>query len=391
MWTTHVARRAPLSWLWIVGVSAAWISAGCTSSPGTAADAGTTPSSGKLQLGAASATVVESAGHLTVSVSRIGGSSGAVSVHVDSADGTAHAGEDYGPLSTTVSFADGEVGPKTVDLSVANDTAVEGTETFTVRLSAPSGGAALGTPTSATISILDDDGAGAQGFGLNDTGVTGCATTSAAGLPCASPDAGTSDFPGQDGENGRDVTAADDRDGHAGFSFLKLDGAGVALPDQSVGYATTPWACVADRVTGLVWEVRTTDGGLRDRRWTYSWYASSGLRGGARRGTSNGGTCSDTSSCDTAKYVAAVNATGLCGASDWRLPTRAELLSLVDYGAGTAPLIDLNFLPDGSSDTWWSATPDWTGKAWVVDFETGATLSSPSEFPNPVRLVRRGG
>src|SRR5262249_51656354 len=152
------------------------------------------------------------------------------------------------------------VGPKTVDLAVANDTAVEGTENFTVTLSAPGGGASLGSPSSATISILDDDGAGSggQGFGLNDTGVTGCATASDAGLPCASTAAGTDAFPGQDGQRGRDVNLANDADGHAGFSFVKLDPRGTALVDQSVPYTTTPWACLADQITGLTWEVRTT-------------------------------------------------------------------------------------------------------------------------------------
>jgi hypothetical protein len=31
---------------------------------------------------------------------------------------------------------------------------------------------------------------------------------------------------------------------------------------------------VRDNVTGLVWEVKTADGGLRDQKWSYTWYDS---------------------------------------------------------------------------------------------------------------------
>lgn len=382
-------RRAPrMTWLCAAGLTATALCTGCPSSPGGPADGGTMPPRGTLQLGAASAAVVESAGQVTVSVSRTGGSSGAVSVRLDTADGTALAGQDYTARTTTLTFADGEVGPKSVDIPVGNDTAAELTETFTVSLSAPGGGATLGSPASTTVSILDDDAP--HGFGLNDTGLTTCSTTTARGIPCNSTDAGTDAFPRQDGENGRDATARDDTDGHAGFSFVKLDASGAPLPDQSVSYSTSPWACLGDRVTGLTWEVRTTDGGLRDRRWRYSWYSTVGLRRGAGNGLPNGGTCVDHTSCDTEKYVTAVNSARLCGNADWRLPTRSELLSIVDYGAESGPLLDLNFLADGSAGTWWSATTDWFGDAWAVDFGSGATSATRPGALLPVRLVRGG-
>lgn len=245
-------------------------------------------------------------------------------------------------------------------------------------------------PSDAGTNPPDAGTSGVRGFGLNDTGVTGCANASAAGLPCDSATAGTDGFPGQDGQAGRDVDAGSDADGHAGFSFVKLDASGTALADQSVPYATTPWACLLDRVTGLTWEVRTTDGGLRDRRWRYTWFASTGLRGGAGKGVPNSGTCVDTSNCDTEKYLAAVNAAHLCGSSDWRLPTRSELLSLVDYGAPSVPLVDQGFLPDASADSWWTATTDWFGNAWVVEFALGQSLATRPERPLRVRLVRGG-
>jgi len=75
------------------------------------------------------------------------------------------------------------------------------------------------------------------------------------------------DYPGQDASYGRDVTQDNDADGHAGFSFTKLDSDGSVLPANAVNRS-----CVRDNVTGLVWEVKSNDGGLRDRSWTYSWY-----------------------------------------------------------------------------------------------------------------------
>ncbi len=56
---------------------------------------------------------------------------------------------------------------------------------------------------------------------LNDTGIVGRGDGSQNDLPC--PVAG---YPGQDAQYGRDTTADDDSDGHAGFSLTKLDAKG---------------------------------------------------------------------------------------------------------------------------------------------------------------------
>jgi hypothetical protein len=220
--------------------------------------------------------------------------------------------------------------------------------------------------------------------------VTTCSTAAAAGFPCNAAGSGTDLFPRQDAESGRDRIAPGDGDGRAGFSFRKLDAGGAPLADQSVPYATLPWACLEDRVTGLTWEVKTSDGGLRDKKWRFSWYSSGGLRQGLQNGMANGGTCDAGAGCDTEAYVAAVNAAALCGKRDWRLPGRAELMSLVDYGAATAPLVDTAFLPEAAAEPWWSATPNWTGHAWTVDFATGASHVERTEIAHAVRLVRGG-
>ncbi|MCP3952026.1 MAG: hypothetical protein GY697_07375, partial [Desulfobacterales bacterium] len=86
---------------------------------------------------------------------------------------------------------------------------------------------------------------------LNDTGIDwGGEYTSGNNSDC------TSNTVPQDCDQGRDASNNNNSDGHAGFSFTKLDANGNPLVDQSIDYATTPWSCVKDNVTGLVWEVK---------------------------------------------------------------------------------------------------------------------------------------
>lgn len=221
---------------------------------------------------------------------------------------------------------------------------------------------------------------------LNDTGITDC-TDYASILPC--PVAG---FPRQDAEMGRDAAAlAGQLDkkggGHAGFDYTKLDGAGKPLPAGA-----TAWACVRDNVTGLVWENKTADGGLRDYRNTYSWYNPNSAINGGDPGTQNGGSCSG-SACDTYAYAKAVNAKKLCGFSAWRLPSRGELYSLMDSSiASPGPMIDDNYFANTPSAMFWSASPivALSDYAWVVYFNYGSVDGAGKDASLAVRLVRGG-
>lgn len=182
---------------------------------------------------------------------------------------------------------------------------------------------------------------------LNDTGITRCADASSWSLPCP-----VADFPGQDAESGRDVNVNDDSDGHAGFSFTKVSSNG-----QPLAASAPEWSCVQDNVTGLLWELHTDDSGLRDKDNTYSWYNPDATTNGGDAGTQNYGSCSGGISCDTESYVAAVNAAGLCGYHDWRLPTAVELQGLVDYSIGyPGPTIDTHFFPDTQQNGYWSSS-----------------------------------
>ncbi|TCT21539.1 List-Bact-rpt repeat protein [Thiobaca trueperi] len=187
---------------------------------------------------------------------------------------------------------------------------------------------------------------------LNDTGVKTCSDGSQGGLPCP-----VANFPGQDAEYGTN-----------GFDFTKLDADGNALPADAINHV-----CVRDNVTGLTWEVKTDDGGLHDKDSTFSWQ-------------------------DTEEYAQDVNAIGLCGFQDWRLPSVKELTGIVDYSRTyPGPTIDVDYFPntpDGrnrpASDFWSSSSGarDPSNVAWEVFYGFGGVYVVSKNNERGVRLVR---
>jgi hypothetical protein len=80
-----------------------------------------------------------------------------VSVDYATSNGTAADGSDYTATSGTLTWDDGDDEMKSFDVSITNDTVHEDEENFSVTLSNPAGGAALGSPNGATVTIQDDD------------------------------------------------------------------------------------------------------------------------------------------------------------------------------------------------------------------------------------------
>jgi predicted secreted protein len=141
-------------------------------------------------------------------------------------------------------------------------------------------------------------------------------------------------------------------------------------------------------VTGLVWEVKTTNG-LHSQGNLYSWYNPDAAVNGGAPGVQNGGRC-EGSKCDTYAYVQEVNKQGLCGAKDWRLPGRKELHAIVDNGHDK-PAIDTSYFPNTPASHFWTASPyaDQTGFAWQINFQYGEALTAEKSQGSLVRLVRR--
>ena len=111
---------------------------------------------GTVQFSEPTYTVFEHVVTATITVTRTGGSAGAVSVNYQTSNGTAIQPGDYLPAAGTLNWAAGDTAPKTFQVTIVDDAAVESSETVILTLSAPQG-ATLGSPSTAELTILDDD------------------------------------------------------------------------------------------------------------------------------------------------------------------------------------------------------------------------------------------
>ncbi|MFP8777804.1 DUF1566 domain-containing protein [Hydrogenophaga sp. RWCD_12] len=130
-----------------------------------------------------------------------------------------------------------------------------------------------------------------------------------------------------------------------GFNAMQYRSVTYMLGQFLAAYPAT--SCVADAVTGLVWEGKTDDGGLRDKDNTYT--------------NQGGGAATDASG-----YVAAVNAAALCGYTDWRLPTMLELHTLLNYSVTATPALDPTWFPNAILANYWSSDSQSSNTAWVL-------------------------
>ena len=113
-----------------------------------------TPPPNVVQFSSSNYSVVEDCTTLTITVNRIGNTSGAASVDYFTADVTASERRDYITAIGRLSFAAGETSKNFVVL-INDDSFVEGNETFNVNLRNPSG-VSLGAPQIATVTIIDN-------------------------------------------------------------------------------------------------------------------------------------------------------------------------------------------------------------------------------------------
>lgn len=175
---------------------------------------------------------------------------------------------------------------------------------------------------------------------LNDTGITwGGNYPTGDNATCIGETIGE-----QDCSHGRDAQAAAGTltkvgAGQAGFDFTKLDSNGNALAANAAS-----WSCVKDNHTGLVWEAKTTTFDIHNKDNIYSWGGKTALLNDTFGTRDN--------SWDT--LVDGSNSgSGLCGFTNWRVPTKDELLSVVDFNQQNSA-IDTNYFPNVTGDYWTS-------------------------------------
>lgn len=111
---------------------------------------------GELSFAAPQYTEQENNGAASIAVRRRFGDDGEVSVAWRTQAGTATPGADYAESSGTLTFADGAV-EEFFDIPLLDDSSIEGTETIQLFLHEPEGGATLGSPTNAWLTLQDDE------------------------------------------------------------------------------------------------------------------------------------------------------------------------------------------------------------------------------------------
>ena len=149
------------------------------------------------------------------------------------------------------------------------------------------------------------------------------------------------------------------------MSFTKLDGAGNPLSD------TATWAegyrMVLDNNTGLIWEVKSPvekDINFSGNRYTWE---------------------------EAKKYIEKLNKIKYGGFSDWRLPNKDELRSIIDYGR-TNPAVDTFFFPNCQVAFYWTSVPYMMQPpfVWGIFFGLGSGIPYTPSSLQCVRAVRGG-
>lgn len=157
---------------------------------------------------------------------------------------------------------------------------------------------------------------------------------------------------------------------------------GAVLVGNPRSYTDNGDGTVTDNVTNLTWEKLSDDGGIHDEDEPYTWYDAFAVK------------------------IAALNSgSGFAGHTDWRIPNRFELKSLVDLGHSD-PAVDPAFNNNcvaactvltcscTNADNYWSSTsapvigPAFT---WYVDFDNGfVDANNKTVALGYVRAVRGG-
>ena len=179
----------------------------------------------------------------------------------------------------------------------------------------------------------------------------------------------------------RDAHAATRSDpvSRPGFSFTRVTG-----------------GCVLDNITGLMWEVKTADGGLRDGGNIFTNFDSTTELQKLDRTKYAMTYIAPTQAeidapTNSAGYRNRVNAQGLCGYSDWRIPGVDELQTIMDFNASyKTRFVDANWFPNTRYSNTWSSSPvvGVSRSVWYVMFNEAGVYVDGRWGHASVQLVR---
>jgi len=163
--------------------------------------------------------------------------------------------------------------------------------------------------------------------------------------------------------------------------FVKLSNEGEVLD-----FENSNWSCVLDQKTSLVWEVKGETEGLQYTKNTYTWFDGETGRGGGMYSKN----CFWGEGCNTKSYINDINEAQLCTYTDWRLPTRDELKTIINYYSDKDILIDLVFFPNTQKDTYWTSmtAKDNPSLAYEIPFFYGGSIIREKSIDTYIRLVR---
>jgi hypothetical protein len=150
-----------------------------------------------------------------------------------------------------------------------------------------------------------------------------------------------------------------------------------------------PHRCVLDRRSSLTWVVPRPGDALLDPAHRYTWYSEDAAQHLGHPGMRDGGRCG-AARCDTAALVEAINAQGLCGHRDWRLPSREESIALGKRHAGHPIGLHPALFPGLGPGEVWTATTFrmYAQSAWALDPGNGLDRVDLKTEAKAVRLVR---
>jgi Protein of unknown function (DUF1566) len=139
--------------------------------------------------------------------------------------------------------------------------------------------------------------------------------------------------------------------------YTKLDAEG-----RELAPAAEQWAMVRDNATGLIWEVKTTDGSIHDKDKVFDWKGAHEV------------------------FLAELNLMKFGGFGDWRLPTTDELRALTVKGA--EPFINQEFFPNTAPTSYLSWRKCGSGEIFDERVKFGEMRNTKKD--RRVRAVRSG-